>query len=83
MYGSGIYSMEVVKEIRTTQSFNTLDVEQKQCQSEETFEHCLSTNLLMEIKENCNCVPYELASFTKDTNVSFMNIYVLTPLSQF
>ena len=79
MHGNGIYSMEVVKEIRTTQSFNTLDVEQKECQSMETVENCFSTHLLKKIKENCKCVPYELASFTKDTDVSFMNIYLLTP----
>ena len=57
--------MEVVKEITVTEAFKSLSGDLKKCQTHESFEDCMSTQLLNNIRENCFCLPYELKSFSK------------------
>ena len=69
MYGMGTYSMQSVKEIRITDAFKSLHDDKKHCQTSYTFENCMSENLLQQIVEHCDCVPYVLANFSRNDEV--------------
>ena len=65
LHGEGIYSLNVVKKIETTEGFLNLDQENKHCQNSEKLETCL-TRLHLEIFiNNCSCVPYTIKDFSK------------------
>ena len=79
MYGSGTYSLQAVKEVKVTEGFKTLNEEQKNCQTVESLEQCLSTALLAKSKDECNCIPYELMNFS---NANAKGCIVLDTCSQ-
>ena len=58
MYGRGRYSMDAIKEIRGTEEFKNMPINQRECQTKETFEQCNNNQLLGEMKKYCNCIPY-------------------------
>ena len=83
MYGGGVYSFESVKEIAVTNNFKSLRKDQKQCQSIDTFEKCTTDQLMMKIKQNCNCYPYELKTTSNENEVSTTTIKCLLFFSFF
>ena len=62
--GEGVYSMSSVKEIKVTEGFHLLSEDKKQCQAFESFEDCITTQLMETMKKNCGCIPFELQNFT-------------------
>ena len=68
MYGRGTYTMSAVKEIQATDAFYSLREDQKQCQSFESFESCMTKNLLDKMERNCGCIPFELMGNLNDSN---------------
>ena len=54
-FGGGIYTMTVVKRMRTTDAFLEMPLAQRNCKVE-FYEDCRTTNLL----GKCNCVPWEM-----------------------
>ena len=72
MYGRGVYSFESVKEIEVTDDFKSLREDQKECQSMESFEKCSTDQLMQKIEKTCNCVPYELKTFSDENEVSIL-----------
>ena len=60
MYGGGSYSLDAIKEIRVTDAFHYLPNDQKQCQIKVSFEECMNQQLVEIIKENCQCIPFEM-----------------------
>ena len=69
MYGSGIYSLDSVKEVRITEDFKTLTESQKKCQTHETYEHCLTNQIRTKTIKNCDCIPFELQNFSEPLRV--------------
>ena len=67
MYGGGSFKLVAIKEIKTTESFHYLREDQKNCQTAQTFEDCVSQLLIYLGKTFCGCAPYELMDFA-DTN---------------
>ena len=64
MYGSGIYSLQAVKEVKVTEEFKSLNEDRKNCQTDETLEDCLETALWTKTKDECNCIPFEIMNFS-------------------
>ena len=64
MYGSGIYSLQAVKEVKVTEEFKSLNEDQKNCQADETLEDCLEIALWTKTKDECSCIPYEIMNFS-------------------
>ena len=52
-------SLNVVKEIKVTDSFLTLDEDAKGCQ-EESFNECTTTKYKENIINQCQCLPFQL-----------------------
>ena len=57
-FGGGIYTMTLVKNLRSTNSFLEMLLAQRNCE-EQLFEDCRTRKLL----EECNCVPWEMPGF--------------------
>ena len=69
LHGEGNYALNVVKEIKITDDFLSLDVKTKKCQNKESVRDCSTRKYLKKLEENCNCVPYKLRNFTKENQV--------------
>ena len=57
LIGEGEYNLNVLKEIKVTESFVGLDQEVTKCQSIESFENCTTRNYLDVIMAQCRCLP--------------------------
>ena len=56
--------MFAVQEVQVTENFEMMNKNPKNCQLIETYEACMNNHLILMIKENCSCLPYELSDFT-------------------
>ena len=54
------YNLNVVKEVKVTDSFLTLPEDDKQCQDEYTWLDCRTNKYLNSLLENCKCLPLNL-----------------------
>ena len=65
MIGEGEYNMNVLKEIKVTDSFLGLDEDKKGCQNEEPFHNCTTRHYISSILKECGCLPLNMASAKK------------------
>ena len=70
MSGEGSYNLNVLKEIKVTESFNKLDEDVKKCQNVETYDECTTRHHMKELREKCRCLPLALS----DSEVDVENI---------
>ena len=54
------YNLNVVQEFTVTDYFHTMDREVIECQDEETFDDCVTKNMVDDIQDNCNCLPLNI-----------------------
>ena len=60
MSGEGKYNLNAIKEIKVTDSFLGLDMEDKGCQNEEPIENCTTRNYIETLLHQCSCLPLKL-----------------------
>ena len=60
LYGEGDYNLNVVKEVKVTESFLGLDADVKGCNMEETFENCTTKIYIETVKQKCGCLPFNI-----------------------
>ena len=65
LYGAGEYNLNVVKEVKATKSFYTLDETVRQCQNKESMEQCRQRIFLETAMNDCKCLPFKIMSFGK------------------
>ena len=65
LYGEGEYNLNVVKEIRVTDSFLGLDKNDRGCQIDQSFENCTTNALVENILEHCGCLPFNIRQSDK------------------
>ena len=65
MNGEGEYNMNVLKEIKVTDSFLGLDAGTKGCQNEEPLQNCTTRHYIKSILKECGCLPLNMASVEK------------------
>ena len=65
MIGEGEYNMNVLKEIKVTDSFLGLDADTKGCQNEEPLHNCTTRHYIDSILNECGCLPLYMASEKK------------------
>ena len=61
-------SLNVIKEIKVTDSFLTLDEEAKGCQ-EESFNECTTTKYRDKMINKCQCLPFQLRLSEEVSNI--------------
>ena len=67
--GEGKYNLNAIKEIKVTDSFLGLDMEDKGCQNEEPIENCTTRNYIETLLHQCSCLPLKL---TEAQNVKLL-----------
>ena len=60
MSGEGKYNLNAIKEIKVTDSFLGLDMEDKGCQNEEPIENCTTRHYIETLLHQCSCLPLKL-----------------------
>ena len=60
LVGEGKYNLDAVKEIKVTDSFLGMDMEDKGCQIEESLENCTTRNHIETLLHQCGCLPFRL-----------------------
>ena len=57
LFGEGEYNLDVLKEIRVTESFLTLEQNVIKCQNEESEDNCRTRHHVNIVKKECSCLP--------------------------
>ena len=56
--GEGEYNLDVLKEIRVTDSYLGLDQEDRGCQNDEPLQNCTTRQYHDTVLEECGCLPF-------------------------
>ena len=65
-YGEGNFRLGDVRMVSTTQDFHSLGEETRGCQSESSFEDCVTEKYLEKLIAECSCLPFSLQNYTND-----------------
>ena len=57
LIGEGEYNLNVLTEIKATDSYVGLDQDVTKCQNEEPFFNCTTRNYIENIRAKCGCLP--------------------------
>ena len=72
LHGEGSYNLNVVKEMKVTDSYMGLPHDVKQCQNKEVYLDCKTEEYLHAVMNTCMCLPFGLKYFN-DSNISICN----------
>ena len=64
--GEGEYNLNVLKDIKVTESFLGLDKDVRGCQNDEPYDNCTTRHYLDTILNNCGCLPFMLRPSESD-----------------
>ena len=64
LLGEGNFRLGDVKEVKITKDFASLDETTKGCQTETSFEDCVTKKSLETLVNICNCMPYNLKNYS-------------------
>ena len=65
--GEGSYNINILKQIKVTKSFYTLNQEDRGCQGDKSIDDCLTREHLKYIKEKCGCLTLDKAWINNDS----------------
>ena len=57
LIGEGEYNLNILTEIKITDSYLGLDQETRECQNEEPFYNCTTRTYLENVLRECGCLP--------------------------
>ena len=61
LIGEGKYNLNAIKEIKVTESYLGLDIEDRGCQNEEAVEECTTRQYIETLLHKCTCLPLKIA----------------------
>ena len=61
LIGEGKYNLNAIKEIKVTESYLGLDIEDRGCQNEEAVEECTTRQYIETLLHKCACLPLKIA----------------------
>ena len=56
------YNLNILKEIKVTESFLGMDMDVKKCQDEIPIEECTTRHFIDDLLDQCGCLPLSLTS---------------------
>ena len=68
------YNLNVLKEITVSNSFLSIKKDVRKCQDVETFNECVTTKFLHDLKSKCKCLPLDLRLNMK-VNIELLGIF--------
>ena len=73
--GEGEYNINVITEIKATESYLGMDQDITKCQKEEPLYNCTTRIYLQSILRNCGCLPLRFQMLKNEVNVCVYNTY--------
>ena len=64
LFGEGNFKLGDIKKIETTNDFDNLDEDKRDCQLVSTYEECVTKKYLETLKIKCDCLPYNLQNYS-------------------
>ena len=68
------YNLNILKEIIVSNSFLSMEKDVKKCQDVETFNDCVTTKFIRDLKSKCKCLPLNLRLNMK-VNIRLLGIF--------
>ena len=65
LIGEGVYNLNELKVIEVTDSFLSMDQEDRKCQSNEPILNCTTKNYMEELMKQCGCISFNTRSSDK------------------
>ena len=65
LVGEGQYNLNVIKDIKVTESFLGLDQEYENCQNVEPLEDCTTRQYVNTYLNMCGCLPFRMLKSNK------------------
>ena len=67
--GEGNFKLGDVKQIRTTPDFTSMDKNTIGCQTESSYEDCITHKYLEMLWKKCDCLPFHLQNYSSTVNM--------------
>ena len=68
MIAEGDYNLNILQEIRVTESYLGLDQEITGCQTKENYQSCITRKYIGKLFKTCDCLPLSMAIDEKVKN---------------
>ena len=79
LFGEGEYNLNILKEIKVTDSYMGLHQNVRGCQNEEHFVDCTTRNYLQNMRSMCGCLPFAVRAtdqvYVCFFIISYLNIF--------
>ena len=75
LVGEGEYNLNVLKQIKVTNSYLGLNQETKRCQTKESLDNCRTRHYIKSLLGSCSCLPFNIRLSNK---VSIQHFYMQT-----
>ena len=72
LHGEGEYNLNILKEVKVTDSFMELDEDVRECQNQEHYIDCTTNNFIEEMRQQCGCLPLSIRSSNFQVNYKSM-----------
>ena len=79
MIGEGNYNLNILEEIKVTDSYLGLDKTITGCQTKESYHSCITRNYIDKLMKTCNCLPLSM-SINKEV---WHNLRILDDINHF
>ena len=66
--GEGEYNLNILKEVKVTDSFMGLDANVRGCQNEEHYVECTTNNYIQDMRQQCGCLPLSIRAIHFQVN---------------
>ena len=60
LIGEGIYNLNVLKEVKVTDSFLDMNQDVIACQFEQTLDNCTTKHYMDTLLDECGCIPWDI-----------------------
>ena len=62
LYGEGEYNLNVVKEVKATDSYLGMKQSERSCDPEEDLQDCTTRHYISSLMTKCRCLPFTIAT---------------------
>ena len=72
LVGEGEYNLNVLTDIKVTESYLGLDQNIRNCQKKESFDNCTTKEYHDSVLDHCGCLPFNIRLSNKVISASFI-----------
>ena len=65
-FGEGNYELGNIQEVKTTEDFRSQNIKIRGCQTESTWEDCVTKRYRKLLIDKCSCLPFNLQNYSSN-----------------